>query len=132
MASVDLEGAVVLSVGRVRIGLNQVAKNVETFLGVEIDSLSVRAVDVASVDGISDSSLVVLDSSVAVGVPVVAIPLAIVVEVLVEVGIVGPRGERQTVGVLERWVISSLERYFVVEVLDFTETIGETFKIVPS
>jgi hypothetical protein len=90
------------------------------------------AVDVASVDGISDSSLVVLDSSVAVGVPVVAIPLAIVVEVLVEVGIVGPRGERQTVGVLERWVISSLERYFVVEVLDFTETIGETFKIVPS
>jgi hypothetical protein len=72
-----------------------------------------------------------LDVGVAVGVLVVSGFLTIVVEVLVQMGIVGPGWELQTVRVLQRWIVTSFERYFVVEVLDFAETVGQTFQVVP-
>jgi hypothetical protein len=148
VTSVDLEGAVVLAVGTIRIGLDQIAKNIDAFSGVQIDSLAfvllrnqsnlvviaiwgTYGVDVASVDGITDSPLVVLDVGVAVSVLVVSGFLTIVVEVLVQMGIVGPGWELQTVRVLQRWIVTSFERYFVVEVLDFAETVGQTFQVVP-
>jgi hypothetical protein len=73
-----------------------------------------------------------LNVGVAVGVLVVSRFLTIVVEVLVQMGIVGPGWELQTVRVLQRWIVTSFERYFVVEVLDFSETVGQTFQVVPS
>jgi hypothetical protein len=132
VTSVDLEGAVVLGVGTIRIGFDQIAKNIDAFSGVQIDSLAFVGVDVASVDGVTNSPLVVLDVGVAVGVLVVSRFLTIVVEVLVQMGIVGPGWELQTVRVLQRWIVTSFERYFVVEVLDFSETVGQTFQVVPS
>jgi hypothetical protein len=148
VASVDVEGSVVVPVGGVRVGLDQVSKNVDSVFAVQVDSLAVvllrdqsnlvvieiwgtYGVDVAPVDGLTDSPLVILDVGVAVGVLVVTVPLSIVVEVFVQMGIVGPGWELQTVGVLQRWVVTSLEGYFVVEGLDFTETIGQTFQVVP-
>jgi hypothetical protein len=131
VASVDVEGSVVVPVGGVRVGLDQVSKNVDSVFAVQVDSLAVVGVDVAPVDGLTDSPLVILDVGVAVGVLVVTVPLSIVVEVFVQMGIVGPGWELQTVGVLQRWVVTSLEGYFVVEGLDFTETIGQTFQVVP-
>jgi hypothetical protein len=131
VASVDVEGSVVVPVGGVRVGLDQVSKNVDSVFAVQVDSLAVVGVDVTPVDGLTDSPLVVLDVGVAVGVLVVTVPLSIVVEVFVQMGIVGPGWELQTVGVLQRWIVTSLEGYFVVEGLDFTETIGQTFQVVP-
>jgi hypothetical protein len=74
----------------------------------------------------------VLDVRVAVGVLVEAVLLAVVVEVLVEVSIVGPCGEIETVGVTERWVVPSFERNFPVEVFNFAKTMRQTFQVVPS
>ena len=77
-------------------------------------------------------SFVVLDVAVAVSVFVGAVFLAIVVEVLVEVDVVGSDWEMQTVGVRQRWVVPGVERYLPVEMIDFSITMRQTLQIVPS
>ena len=72
--------------------------------------MNTYSVDISSVDGITDSSFIILDVGVAVSVLVVSVPLSIIVEVFVQVGIVGSHWKLPTIGVLQRRVIASFEK----------------------
>jgi hypothetical protein len=144
-----LEGAVVVIVGRVWITLDQIAQNIQTMMREQLDCLTrflqhyhqpkpkypelvSYSVRISAVDDVMNPPFEVLDVRVAVGVLVEAVLLAVVVEVLVEVSIVGPCGEVETIGVTERWVVPSFERNFPVEVFNFAKTMRQTFQVVPS
>jgi hypothetical protein len=89
------------------------------------------SVDVAQIDDIADPPFVVFNVGVAVDVSVVAVLLTIGVEIVLQFSEVGPGWELETVGVDQRWVVPSFQRNFPVEGLDFAETVGKTFQVVP-
>lgn len=84
------------------------------------------------VNSINDTSFTVLHQSVAVAVSALErVSLSVVVEVVRKSGKVGSWREFQTVSVSQRWVVSSLNGFLVVQDGDFAEIVGQSFEVVP-